>query len=358
MTHEKSNSGKEKPLNEHRITLRDIARETGFSHVTVSRALHDSPKISDQTKRLIKKKAAEMQYSPDPMLIALSKYRMAGQDKPVQATLAWINLFSNPEELRKFRVFDLYWKGASDTARAFGFHLEELRLTDLPIRRMDGVLKARGIRGILLTPASGTDAQLRAQLDGFPWQDYATVRFGQTAQFLEVNFVSSSQVANTILAFNQIRKRGYKRIGYVGIYFMKFLFSAGYLWAQQGVPKDQQLPPLFYHEGDSFSNTQAALASWMEKTKPDAILCDTPNLLKMLQNLNYSVPDDVGLCATNLNDTSIDAGIDQKPEEIGRAAIRSLVAQLHENNYGLQQTQSEILVEGCWVDGSMLPDRS
>ena len=99
------------------------------------------------------------------------------------------------------------------------------------------------------------------------------------------------------------------------------------------------------------------LASWMEKTEPDAILSEAPNLPTMLQNLDYSIPDDIGLCALSVNDTQINVGIDQNPEEIGRAAIRSLVAQLHENNFGIPQIQTEILVEGHWVDGSMLPDK-
>lgn len=357
MTKKKSGKGDDTPQNRRRITLRDIARETGFSHATVSRALRNDQKISEPTKRLIKEKAEEMGYSPDPMLYALSNYRLAKQDKMVQASLAWINLFEHPEELREYHVFDLYWKGAADAARNFGFHLEEFRLVDYPIHRLDSILKARGIRGIVMSPSTFTDAHLLTLLDGFPWQDYATVRFGQSAHFLGVNFISSSQVNNTILAFGKIREKGYKRIGFVGQYFLKFLFGAGYLWAQQAIPQGQQLPPLFYNNDDALIELQERLAVWIEETKPDAILSDKPEMLNMLKNLDYSIPDDIGLCALSVNDTQINVGIDQNPGEIGRAAIRSLVAQLHENNFGIPQIQTEILVEGHWVDGSMLPYR-
>lgn len=343
--------------NKRRVTLRDIAKELGISHVSVSRALRNDPAISDKTKARVKKKAEEMGYHPDPMLSALSNYRLANQEKPVQASIAWINLFENPDELRKYKVFDQYWKGAFDTAKQFGFHLEEFRLAELPTHRLDSIFKARGIRGIVLTPSTDTEAQLNAKLDGFPWPDYATVRFGQSALFLKVNFISSSQVSNTITLFENIYRKGYKRIGFVGKYFRKFLFGAGYLWAQQAIPEEQRLPPLFYQEDDPSSRIQSMLADWMAKYKPDAVICEDGRIITMTENLGYRVPDDVAICAVSINDVPIDAGIDQNPEEIGRAAIRSLVSQLHENRFGIPKIQSEVIVEGQWVDGSMLPLR-
>ena len=48
-----------------RVTLQAIALATGFSVNTVSRALRDSPKISEATRKLIQKKAEEMGYVPN-----------------------------------------------------------------------------------------------------------------------------------------------------------------------------------------------------------------------------------------------------------------------------------------------------
>ena len=48
-----------------RVTLQAIALATGFSVNTVSRALRDSPKISEATRKLIQKKAGEMGYVPN-----------------------------------------------------------------------------------------------------------------------------------------------------------------------------------------------------------------------------------------------------------------------------------------------------
>lgn len=47
------------------ITIKDIAKLAGVSHATVSRALNDSPLISDKTKEKIKKVANENNYIPN-----------------------------------------------------------------------------------------------------------------------------------------------------------------------------------------------------------------------------------------------------------------------------------------------------
>ncbi|MFC5453175.1 LacI family DNA-binding transcriptional regulator [Paenibacillus aestuarii] len=47
------------------VTIKDIARLAGVSHTTVSRALNDSPLITEETKERIRTIAAELDYSPN-----------------------------------------------------------------------------------------------------------------------------------------------------------------------------------------------------------------------------------------------------------------------------------------------------
>ena len=48
-----------------KITLKDIAKELGISTSTVSRALNDSPKISQETKQKVKAFADLYHYKPN-----------------------------------------------------------------------------------------------------------------------------------------------------------------------------------------------------------------------------------------------------------------------------------------------------
>ncbi|MDF7809218.1 LacI family DNA-binding transcriptional regulator [Pontiellaceae bacterium B12219] len=341
-------------MSKKKITYSDIAGALGVSKMTVSYSLRNDPRISEATRIRVQQKAEEMGYTPDPMLSALSNYRHTSQEKKRSAVLAWLNFHRQPEKQREWEVFNLYWKGAEAAARKLGFELEEFRLKDLSLHRMQSIFKARGIRGLLLTPTPADEEPGAAELAAFPWKEYSIVRFGESLRSLKVNFVSSAQVNNTILAFEQIQQKGYQRIGFVGHYQRHRLFSSGYLWAQQALPQTRQLNPLFLSSHETFQPLEP-LRHWLEKQKPDAIICSALGIFQSLEKLGYNIPQDLGLASLSRHDNPINAGIDQIPEEIGRTAVLSLVSQLSENRYGIPDVPRQILVEGRWADGSMLP---
>ncbi len=338
---------------EKRVSLRDIATELGISHVTVSRALRNMQNVAPELKARIQAKADEMGYVPDPMLSSLSRYSKTGANKSIQAELAWINAWDPPERLRQHKEFDLYWQGAFENAKRMGYHLEAFNLADLPIQRLKSILRARNIQGILLPPL-GSPTTL---LDTFNWSDFAVVRFGKAIPQPETHLVSSAQLENAMLAFDRMRLLGYKRIGFVCEYARERFFGCGYSWAQRELPVSQQLPLLTWDPEESFGQQQIEFRQWLEQNRPDAILTDSSNILHMLKNLDYRVPHDIALATTTVHDTEIDAGIDQRPYEIGWAATRMLTSLINEKAFGIPDCQSELLIEGSWVDGSMLPKR-
>lgn len=57
------------------VTIKDIARRTGKSITTVSRALHDYDDVSESTKKLVRETAAEMGYTPNLLAQRLQKQR-------------------------------------------------------------------------------------------------------------------------------------------------------------------------------------------------------------------------------------------------------------------------------------------
>jgi DNA-binding LacI/PurR family transcriptional regulator len=108
-----------------RPSIRDIARRLNVSHVTVSMALRDHPRISATRREQVKKMAGEMGYRPDPMLASLIAYRQDKRAKPIAATLAWINRWPDPKTLRKHSEFNAYWEGAREAADRLGYRVEE-----------------------------------------------------------------------------------------------------------------------------------------------------------------------------------------------------------------------------------------
>lgn len=336
-----------------RVTLRDIGRELGISHVTVSKALRNQSGASPELKARIHKKATEMGYSPDPMLSALSRYRETNKDMRIQSELAWINTWKEPKKLREHKEFDQYWEGASYSAQRFGYHLEPFYLDEMPVKRLESILKARNIQGILLPPLGAQAIELK----DFDWASFSVVRFGYSTPQIKSHFVTSAQMVNTMRAFDRANELGYKRIGFVCEYWQMRFFGVGYTWAQKTLPSEQQLPLLILNQSDDLSVQQEAMEKWLGEAKPDAILTDNNVIPEMLRNLGYRIPQDIGVATTSIHDTEIDAGIDQRPFEIGRAAIRIITALIVERSFGLPDCINETLIEGQWTDGSMLPPK-
>lgn len=338
------------------VTLRDIGKALGVSHSTVSLALRNHPRISEKMRVKVQKAAEKMGYRPDPMLAALATYRRGRVDQPINASIAWINAWPEPGDLKKHREFDRYWVGASKAAAKFGYRLEEFRLdSKFTPERLHQILNTRGIRGILLPPHHH-----QPDWGDFPWDQYSVVRFGRTLQSPECHIVTADQVANTILAYQEIYKRGYRRIGFVAPNFeLKdngIIFELGFLGGQRVVDDGAKIPPLLLRRRKP-SEVRASLQAWLKKHEPDAIFTTLTDLPAMLKKEKLKVPDDIALAATTILDTTVNAGIDQHPEEIGRVGFLMLNSLITDGSRGIPTIFRQILVEGSWVDGSSLPTK-
>lgn len=344
-----------KTASKPRVTLREIARRLDISHTTVSRALRNDPRITASLRRRVRRTAAEMGYQPDPMLAALAHYRRGTIHHPVTAALAWINTWPEPKRLRSFREFDLYWKGAAAEAGRNGYRLEELSCPrDLSPARLQEVLKARGIRGLLLSPGW---AGIIPDWQNFKWEDFYAVRFGYSLKSPSTHLVSSDQLSNGLLAFERMWAKGYRRIGMVmwkiqGSRLVRF--AAGYLYGQLQVQPKLRLTPHMMEESDPVKTERQFLA-WFKKTQPDAILTDVQIVPQLLANAGYRVPQDIGLATLSVLDGGINAGIYQNSEEIGAAGVQLLISLIHHNERGVPEIPREVLIPGRWVDGSELP---
>jgi len=338
-----------------RISLRDIAKKIGVSHAAVSMALRDHPRISAAMREKIQAAAREMGYRPDPMLTALSHYRKGKGNVPVHSAIAWVNCWPNPRRLREHREFELYWRGAADAADKFGYRLEEFIVGPaVPPRRLEKVLLSRGIKGILLPPGSG-HSDLN-DWSNFNWEHFSVIRFGRSWTFPNAHIVTSDQVGNTMLAFENIWQRGYRRIGFVTGRSTQPqpLFKGGYFLAQAESLAGLRLPLLALDITD-LEKALKELAGWIKKHHPDAILSDIAALRDMLTRIGYRVPEDIGLVAESVLDGNADAGIYQNPEEIGRVAFLAVMSLINDNAKGIPGIFRQVLVSGKWVDGLTLP---
>lgn len=339
----------------HRIMQRDIAFALGISQVAVSLALRNSPRVSEERRKQVQLFAEKIGYRPNPLATALAHSRQRGEQQPMQAALAWVNCWPEPGKLRKYRAFDEYWRGAKAAAEKLGYRLEEFLCNQqFTPERLEAMLVARGIQGILIPPQSG-----QPDWGQFDWSRFSMVRLGRSPEKPCAHVVIADHVRNTLLAVEKMRSLGYRRIGFAGfdnVWDRRWLFDAGFLRAQMEMSPQDRVPVLCL-DAIQPRDSQPKLERWLKEEKPDGVLTACLELPEMLEACGYKVPDDLGLAALSVSDFTINAGIDQNSVEIGRVGILALNSLIHDNEHGESAQFRQTLIPGTWVDGSMLPPR-
>jgi LacI family transcriptional regulator len=341
-----------------RISQRELARMLGISHVTVSMALRNNTRVSEPVRKRVHELAEKLGYRPDPMLSSLANYRLGKAKPAIHSQIAWLNAWKFPEQLRELKEFDAYWRGADAAAEKHGYRLEEFRMSDdLSARRLHQIFQARGILGILLPP----HGYVNPAWEDFPWDQYSIVRFGRSLESPASHLVTADQLTNAIVAFQAMRSRGYRRIGFVtkeaDISPRGHHFAAGFLSIEETVEENERVP-LLKLPARPAHELSGLLGQWMKQHRPDAILTSVADTGQLLAAAGYRVPDDVGLAVTSVLDCDVDAGIDQHPEEIGRVGLLMLNSLITDGARGIPEIFRQNLVEGSWVDGASLPRRN
>jgi LacI family transcriptional regulator len=342
-----------------RVTLMDIAAKLGVSHTTVSLALKNHHRISKARREKIQRVAKQMGYAPDPFLSGLSAYRRRKALVNFQGTIAWIRYW-RVQNIRAKMVFHRnLWQGACQAAKRFGYQVEEFVWEqEVSAKRLEQILLARGIHGILIQPHN-----VVPDWDGFEWSKFSVIRFGMSVPLPDTNLVTPDSFRNAVLAVHKIYESGYRRIGLVVMEHDQRIggnLRGGFLLAQDELKLTPAIPPLasncdFYRDNPNVANRQ--LLQWLEQHRPDAILTTEPQLPIQLHELGYRIPEDIALATTNVHDVKVDAGIDEHAEGVGRIGVEMLVKQITISERGEPEDPCRILVEGRWQNGKSLPRR-
>lgn len=342
----------EQPLAEARVTMRDIARHLNISHSTVSRALRNNLSISKRLRDEVHAAAARLGFRPDPVLSALSHYRVNRIRPSIAASLAWVSHADRSEPVQFSRELNTIWSGARDEAERNGYRLEEFALNPgIRPARLEQILFARGISGILIPPLPAAIGL--PDWGNFSWEKFCAVRLGYTVPTPCVHRVTADQTADGEIAYESAWRLGYRRIGMVSHRATPAQSSGGYFMGQIKHRPRMAVPPLLLDEDDPAASNQ--LRSWIAANAPDAILTDLAEMPRWLGRIGVKVPHDIGLAAFSLSAGSTGAGMVQNLHEIRRAAVEILVSLIKNNERGIPRAFRTTLVEGKWVDGHTLP---
>jgi LacI family transcriptional regulator len=331
------------------VTVRDIATATGLHHTTVSLGLRNSPRLRPETLRKIQEAAKNLGYTPDPMLSALNAYRQSKRAPHYQATIAWINNWSEEDEMLGIDTFRQYYEGARDRCRQLGYSLEEFWLAKpgMNPERMIGILRARSIQGLLMPPQPY--ARTISPID---YGNFSAVAFGYTIQPPVLNVVTNHHYHSMNLLVSKLMELGYRGIGLnTSRDWDEKVENAWVGGLKLACWKHPELVPIPHYDK---WNEDPGFALWLKKYKPDVLVSLTLGE-QMLKELGYSVPKDIGFASLDLpfNEKAI-SGLNENSFYIGQKAVDVLVGLLHRGERGLPEVPTRLLVESTWVPGKTL----
>jgi LacI family transcriptional regulator len=182
------------------VTIKDVARLSGVSSMTVSRVINGSQRVSPETRQRVERAIAELGYVPSRLARGLIRQKTG--------TLALIV----PDVANPF--FTLVVRGAEDVARRAGYRmiLCDTR-ADLAIERevMEEMIAHR-VEGIAIAPVSDRSKGHLLRLERFGVQ---YVLIDRTVPGVECDVVVGDSVGGARRLVEHLISLGHSRIGFI-----------------------------------------------------------------------------------------------------------------------------------------------
>ena len=279
-----------------RVTVQDIANELGLSRNTVSKAINGTGGISQETKTLVFKKAAELGYKQFAIL-------QANESETIPTGNREIALFTRSipsSQHLSSTLLDSFQKKIS----AIGYRLTIYILREDTISALSypdnfNIEATDGILILELFDKAYTDFLCKQPIPSLFVDSYAKLSGDKILSdllYME-NKDSSFQLVNNLF------HSGSKKIGFVGDYLHCHSFYERWLGYSEAM---QQLNPDLDHSEISIldsDNSPYAHSEWLAGRirqlpyLPDTFFCANDFIaicvIKALRVLNYSIPDDI-----------------------------------------------------------------
>jgi LacI family transcriptional regulator len=346
-----------------RVTLQQVAAECGVSISTASRALRDHSRIPATTRQRVIETANLLGWRPDPTLGALVALRQTRRVKlaaPRGEVLAFLTRWKTPTLWSERSPFLAeYFSGAQARAEALGYRLENFWLhpSQLTGKRGSAILRARGVRGIVLPVTTRPFSHLNLE-----WEHFTVVMHRSALAYPRHHFISTDHFFDMRLLMRSTRKLGYQRPGLL-LNKLSDRYSGGCLEAaffheqRHGYASDNHIPPLVLDGSASSQSLQ--VRRWFRKHRPDVLIGSTCKTLDLVDAAGFRVPEDAGFVAFHVlrPDGSV-AGLDHREREAGTMSINFLHQLLLRGERGVPELPEGMLVTCRWLDGQTLPKRT
>lgn len=340
-------------MNTGRTTLADVARRSGYSVMTVSRALRPGTSVAARTRTIVENAARELGYRADPFLSSLVNYRR-NRSAPVRnAIIAYVTNYAPGTRWKEWPVLRDYYAGFSSRAASFGYGVEDFSLRSAGnVRRAAEILRHRGYVGVVIAPAVGPAAGFRLDLTGL-----AAVTFGQSVRVPRLHYVAGNVFRACKDVMHELKRRGYRRPGFAATDAqdarVERLASSAFLGVQGLFVLPPNRVPICLETAEKLAGR---MVPWIRRHRIDVVIGMGVATGRMLEKAGLALPDDLGFASLSLDadDDRRYAGMKMDHLQIGEAAAEALHAQILRGECGVPERARGCLVDARWHEGETL----
>lgn len=328
-------------------TLQHLAEAAGVNKSTVSLALRNHPRISEDTRARIQALARQLGYRPHPHLQAFMSQVRRRRVGGVQCEIGWINARQRRNDWERLPNLRGFLRGAAARALELGYRVESYWLNEpgMSTRRLEQILLQRSVAGLIYPSHEFLAPEV--QID---WRKFCNIAMYRPPRAPVFHHVCPHFYHNFETAWHRLEEQGRRRIGYVTLspkeYLFETQFQSAMLYCQSRLPAKSRLPLLRCPDPEQPAD---ALRAWLDRWQPDAVLLKDDRLLELLRPAGGLVPPGCVVAHLRMNESHRGiCGIDEQNGQVGRLAVEQLIGMINRHETGAPSHPFELLVRGRW----------
>lgn len=319
------------------VSLRQIAELCGVSRMTVSRAFDPAQPVSPAMRARILAVAAQEGYRPDRMvrevMTAFARNRKIGYRETL-AALWWA-------KGRPALGYSQQIKTGLDAGAAFhGCRFDHFEVSTAAERRgLARVLRARGIRGLVVTPPMH-----EPDLSGLlPWDQFTAVAIGSSLRTPALHRAQHNHHQSAARVMEEVTRRGYQHPVLVVNRALEQRSARGATGAFLAWFSSATERVLFTED-----LKEPHLRKRLAELQPDVVISDSESIRSM-------VPIPADYVTLSLNTPRGDCtGIMQQPTLLASAAVDLLLRSRWHGETGVPAEPMTLMTPGDWHEGRTL----
>ena len=333
-------------------TLRTLARQLGLSRTTVSDALRGSPRVKRDTVERVRAAAKAAGYDRNPLTGAVMSYLRRSSADRFRGVLAVMEIVAPDHSEHSRRYAAAVLTGVNEKAAQLGFKVETFQIGTgaLKLNRLDSILRARSINGLIVLPASGFP-----DLSEIDWGRYAAVYVDYFIGSPAIHCVCLDHYRSMVELLHTLHQRGYRRPGL----FMEraiddrlhFRWEGAFLALQQALPDFGAVPVL-----RSAKLNDEEFATWFRAYEPDVVLGHFPEAIAWMKQCGADLSGRHGFVCLNSLRTSPGecASLDFQAPQLGARATELVTGHLLHSEFGIPAQPSLTTIPARLIEGPTL----